>query len=218
MLVLIIPYTLADTPNTPNAPAEQTIDGLVRLEHTRVDAVYAAPGMTLAPYRKVMLDPPDVAFKRDWQRSHPEITGEDAIRLRSQLAASFQDAFAGELQKGGYEIAYKPGPDVLMVRASIINLDISAPHRLGVPGPQPKSYVISAGEMTLLAELRDSQSGALLARVADRKKGRESPELRVASAITNVTEARQAFTYWASLLREALDAAKTASPPAPSSP
>jgi len=209
---LMISYIYADAPS---ASREQTIDGLVRLENSRVDVAYVAPGMTLAPYSKVMLDPPDVAFKRDWRSRHPEITGEDAVRLRAELSASFHDVFAGELQKGGYALVYQPGPDVLMVRASIIDLDIAAPDRRGVPGPQPTTYVISSGEMTLLAELRDSQSGALLARVADRKKGRESPELRVANAITNATEARNAFTHWATLLRDRLNDAKTVAQASP---
>jgi len=52
-----------------NAPpvAERTPDGLVRVQSKQVDTVYAVPGVSLARYKRVMLDSVDLAFKLDWQ-------------------------------------------------------------------------------------------------------------------------------------------------------
>ena len=60
-------------------------------------------------------------------------------------------------------------------------------------------YVVFPGEMTLLAELRDSQSGAILVRAADREKGRDFGNLQIASRVTNSAEAQRAFAMWAGL-------------------
>jgi hypothetical protein len=188
---------------------ERTVDGLSRVPSKRVDRVYTAPGVTLAPYRRVMLDPIDVAFKRDWERQHPEVSPAELARIRSEAAELFQKIFARELaDKGGYALADQPAPDVLRVRASIVDLDIAAPD---VPTASTvRRYVVSPGEMTLLAELRDSQSGAILVRAADREKGRQFGNLQIANSVTNSAEAQRAFAMWAGLLRDALDAAKEA--------
>jgi hypothetical protein len=192
----------------PIRAAEQTLDNLTRVENAKVDVLFVAPGVSLAKYREVMLDPVEVAFKADWHEKHPEVTREDVARLRGQFSATFHDAFVQELQRnGGYPIVNEPGPDVLRLRASIVDLDISAPDTRS-PGAPPTRYVISPGEMTLLAELRDSESGALLARAADRQRGRQSGELQVATGATNAAAAQRAFKFWAGLLRQALDAAR----------
>jgi hypothetical protein len=195
------------------AATEESLDNLIRVASSKVDVLYVAHGASLAKYHKVMLDPVDVSFKADWHTSHPEVTGEDVARLRGQFSASFHDSFVRELQvNGGYPVVTQPGPDVLELRASIRNLDISAPDTRA-PGPPPTKYVISPGEMTLIAELRDSESGAVLARAADRKQGRQTGQLEVATEATNAAAAQRAFQFWASVLRGALDAAREGGAP-----
>ena len=69
-----------------NAPpvAENTADGLVRVQSKQVDTVYAKPGASLARYKRVMLDSVELAFKHDWQKRHPEVSESDVTRVRSQ--------------------------------------------------------------------------------------------------------------------------------------
>lgn len=193
----------------PDAPV-RTPDGLVKIANAKVDSVYAAPGMSLARYRRVMLDSIDVAFKADWQQRHPEISADEVAMIRHGAESVFRAEFAKELEKGGYSMASQPGPDVLRVAASIVDLDFAA--STGASADKP-AYVVSPADMSLLAELRDSQSGAMIARVADRKSGRGSGNLQVADQAAYTAEARAAFTRWASLLREALDAARKAPGP-----
>lgn len=210
---IAITFALSSCVLRPPAP-DRTVDGLQRIQSRRVDTVYTAPGMSLAGYKRVMLDPVDVAFKKDWQRAHPEIEAADMERIRAELATMFREVFARELDdRGGYELAEHSAPDVLRVSASIVDLDIAAPDA-GSAGPT-RSYVVSPGEMTLLAELRDSVSGAILVRAADRERGRGFGDLQIANSVTNSAEASRAFAMWAGLLRDALDAARTASPTSP---
>ena len=97
--------------------------------------------------------------------------------------------------------------DVLEVRASIVNLDIYAPD--GKDSTVHRNYVLKAGEATLVAELRDSRTGALLARIIDRREMREYPEFQLASDVMNSAEARDLVGLWSRVLRRYLDAART---------
>ena len=190
--------------------AERTPDGLVRVQSKQVDTVYALPGVSLAKYHRVMLDSVDLAFKLDWQKRHPEITESDITRIRSQGSAVFNEIFTSALTlNNGYPIVTQPGPDVLRVTASITELDVAgAPDSFG----NKRMYVVSPNDLTLLMELRDSTTGALLARAIDRDKGRAVGNLQVADAVSNSAEARRALELWAGLLRGALDGARNAAP------
>lgn len=189
----------------PDAPV-RTPDGLVKMQNERVDSVYAAPGLSLARYRRVMLDEVDVAFKHDWQTRHPQIPADEVAAIRHGAASLFRVEFSNALEKGGYPTANAPAPDVLRVAATIVDLDFVAPNAGAATAGQ--SFVVSSADMSLVAELRDSQSGAMLARVADQKRGRSYGNLQVADQKTNTAEARAAFAAWAGMLRDALDAAR----------
>ena len=183
-----------------------TPDGLQKRPSSRVDSVYAAPGASLVKYRKVMLDDLDVAFKSDWQVRHPGITASEIGDIRTLGASLFRAAFAGELEKGGYPVVTAPGPDVLRVKASVVDVDFASASAAaaGVAG----AYIVSTADVSLLAELRDSQSGAVIARVIDRNRGRNQGNLQMSSDANPSKEALQAFTTWAGLLRDALDEAR----------
>lgn len=192
-----------------DAPAlDQALPGLVRVPSKQVDAVYVARGATLAPYQRVMLDSVEIAFKADWEKRHPEVQADDMARFRSQASAVFHEIFSFALSKnGGYGLTTQAGADVLRVSASITELDISATP--GTVGAQ-RMYVVSPGDLTLLMNLRDSRSGAVLVHAVDREKGRTFGNLQVADSVSNSAEARRALEMWADLLRKALDDARAA--------
>jgi len=195
-----------------NAPpvTEKTSDGLVRVQSKQVDTVYAKPGVSLARYKRVMLDSVELAFKLDWEKRHPEVSESDIARIRSQGSAVFYDIFSSALTlNNGYPLTTQPGADVLRVTASITELDVAATP--GTTGTQ-RMYVVSPSDLTLSMELRDSATGALLVRAIDREKGRAAGDLRVEGAVSNSAEARKALEMWAGLLRGALDGARNAAP------
>src|SRR4051794_19727407 len=43
-------------------------DGLVKVKSKRLELVYLAPGADFRGYTKVMIDPTEVAFRKNWQR------------------------------------------------------------------------------------------------------------------------------------------------------
>ena len=93
---------------------------------------------------------------------------------------------------------------MLRVRAGIFNLYVNAPDT----GPaRSRTIVCSAGEMTLIAELTDSASGQVLARVADRQEATNN-RMQLTNNMVNETEARWIAADWAKALRKALDNAQ----------
>jgi Protein of unknown function (DUF3313) len=191
-------------------PPEVSHDGLQLVKSKKLDLVYVRPGATLSGYTKVAIDPVEVAFDKKWEPDPRAVDDEDRERIRSELADEFQKVFTKELQeKGGYQIVNTAGPDVLRVTAAIIDLYITAPDASSKTAGRVNSYVISAGSMTLVAELRDSQTGAILARVADRKGGRETGPVQWATSTSNRAAARSVLAGWARILRDALDDAKS---------
>jgi hypothetical protein len=70
------------------------------------------------------------------------------------------------------------------------------------------TYAVSAGEMSLVADLRDSASGDVLVRVFDHASANESTWPHQITDVENVAEARAAA--WARALRSELDLAKAA--------
>lgn len=69
---------------------------------------------------------------------------------------------------------------------------------------------MSAGEMTLYMEMFDSESGQILARVADREEASTGPVATMANSATNIGAAEDVAAEWARILRNAFDRAHAA--------
>ena len=62
-------------------------DGLVQVKPKRLDAVFLLPGADFRVYNKIMMDPVEVAFEKDWAaRLQPR--GHDDCRSGSTTATS----------------------------------------------------------------------------------------------------------------------------------
>ena len=94
---------------------------------------------------------------------------------------------------------------MLRVKAGIVNLYVTAPDTMSAG--RSRSYVVSAGEMTLFAELFDAESGQVLARVADRRRARDNSSLTLSDSMVNTDEATVIASRWAGILRDGLDKA-----------
>jgi hypothetical protein len=63
--------------------------------------------------------------------------------------------------------------------------------------------------MTLFAELYDSESGQVLARLVDRREARNTTgSLTLSNSATNAADAEAIASTWARILRKALDQAQ----------
>lgn len=193
------------------AAAQWSEDGLRKVEARGLDLAYARPGADLSVYHKVLVKPVSVAFRRNWERDMAIATGtriraSDTQRIRDELAQIVRDEVAGELAKGGYQVVEAPGEDVLELDLSVVELQLNAPD-LPTPGVV-RSYTVSFGEMTLIADLHDSATGQTVMRILDHDTGRDFGVLRYTTRVENAREMRITANAWARALRKQLDLAK----------
>ena len=189
-------------------------DGLKKINLKGIDMAYALPDASLAGYTKIIVEPVGVAFHKDWKPnsgSTGRVSAADQQKIRQNVAKTVHDAFVEELKAGGYAIVTDPGPDTLRVKANVINLYITAPDVMS-PG-RSRVYTASAGEMTLLAELEDSDTDAVIVRVIDRHQARSTGTFQITTSVSNAAEVRTAASSWAKILRTSLDDAKTIGAP-----
>lgn len=194
-------------------------DGLQLVPNSRMAAVYVQPGADLAPYYRVMLAEPQVAFRKNWERdlrsqSASKLSASSRVntsKIKENLAQEFKSVFTDKLTMGGYEVVTQAGDDVLLILPAIVNLDITAPETSG--SGRTNSYVRSAGEMTLYIELYDSVTGDIIAKAVDRQVDRESNQMYTwANSATNKAAADRILNGWADILIAALNEAKAPAP------
>jgi hypothetical protein len=202
MLLASVAVSAADA----SVEEAMSYDGLQKISVKGIDLAYARPGAQLSTYRRVMIDPVEVSFSRYPRRpgSRLPISQADRDRIRTGVANIVHEEFVRELQSNNYQIVTEPGPDVLRVRANVINLIVNAPDS---GTARTSTFVVSAGEMTLVAELFDSESGEVEARLVDRRQARSTGRLQLSGAMQNADEARTIAAAWARILRTALDRA-----------
>jgi hypothetical protein len=208
-LTLVLATGVLDA-SSKEADAAMARDGLQKITVDGIEVAYARPGASLAGYKRLMLDPMEVSLDKSW---HPTRTGStrtlnsrDREKIRAEVAAIIEDAFVKEIRaKGSYPVVTETAPDVLRVKASVVNVSLAAPDTGNVAGTN--TYVRHAGVMTLMAELYDSASGQVLARIADRHEANDRGRIHIANDSFNEGEVRIIATEWADILLHALDKA-----------
>jgi hypothetical protein len=194
---------------------EITEDGLHLVKGSKLAIVYAEPGADLAPYHRVKMMDPYVAFKKNWLRDQRRssaqklrISSSDMQKIKNSLASEFKTVFTDELKNGGFEVVDEVGEDVLLIRPAIINLDVNAPDTMSAG--MSRTYTSSAGEMTMYIELYDSITGDLIVKALDRRSDtRNSGFYTWSNSVTNTAAARRILKGWAEILVKALQEAKS---------
>lgn len=184
-------------------------DGLHLAKNSKVRIAYVKPGATLADYRRVMLLDCYVDFVEDWQRDYNmdqvglsgRVSDKDAERIKRDLAAEFRKVFTDELTRKGYPVVEAAAPDVLLLRPALINVDVTAPD-IATSG-RSRTFVESAGAMTLYMEIYDATTETLLARVID-PQADDSAFASQANRVTNKAAADRILRDWAELLAKRL--------------
>jgi len=195
-----------------NELPEVSPEGLKLIKGTKLGAVYMKEGADFSGYDKVAILDCDVAFKKHWKREQNRehfgsVSDEDIVRIRTKLADEFMKVFSEELVKKGNEISMTAASDVLVLRPSIINLDINAPDTR-TPGTS-YSIASSAGQMTLYLELYDSITHDLLARVIDTEADRGFDNFTLQNEATGRRAADHILRKWADILGDFLQHARS---------
>ncbi|HEX5008708.1 MAG TPA: DUF3313 family protein [Hyphomonadaceae bacterium] len=193
--------------------------GLRTIETKMFDQAQLLPGTDFAAYTRVMIDPTEVAFRKNWQKDWNDkhfdfderITDDDARRILSAVQTGFQDIFTKAYLDAGYQVVSTPGQDVLRLKTYILNLDIAAPD---FQKSNVRTLSKEGGGGVLVLEARDSMSGALLAQAADRRDIGDTALAMRRTKETNRADFEGAFKAWAKISVEGLARLK-ALPPVP---
>lgn len=191
-----------------SAGVEPTFDGLYPVEGGRMDGAWARPDFSVEPYSKIMLQGVGIEYRPGGATRYSATRSEEHYAMtpeqKERFEAEMRDAFLGELSKGEhYEIVTEPGPDVLLVRGGLLDVVSYVP-----PDPVGNSdiYLSRVGEATLVLEMRDSVSGAILVRAIDRRAAEDIARgFTNSNRVSNRSEARRLAQTWGRILREGLD-------------
>lgn len=202
---------------TEAADSPATWDGLVEVPSDRLDVVFLQPGADFRGYTKVLLDPTEVAFKKDWQRDYNRSTtslsgrvnDRDVERAIAQGVSTAGDIFAEAWSEGGYSVVTTPGEDVLRVRTGLLDVSVAAPDTGGAG--RSYTFTAEAGAATFFVEVRDSVTGALLGRAVDRRwVGENTTAWR--TRVSNRADFRREVRRWAEISVRGMNELKALSP------
>lgn len=187
-------------PSVPAAtPQNTTGEGLVRVENSRFDEVYVRPGFDLADYDAVILAPVSISYKS--ARPDNELNDRQLELMKRYFTEELKGAFS---EGGQYRLVNEAGPSKIRVHAGVTDLEINVPtdkpaiHRNVV-------FVASSGQMTLVTDIYDAQTGEALVRIKDRRLARN--HWHKVTSVSEWSEVRAAFRYWAQIAKERIDAA-----------
>jgi len=164
-----------------------------KVTESKVDSAYVQPGVDFSRYSRLLPVPLEIYFVEG--QTAPE--SDDLARIRQ----IFRTAFLAEIGDD-FPIVQEPGADVLGVRASLVDLELSSGTG-DLPVGSPASDIVASGKLSFFMELTDSTTGEVLARAGDQEK--------TDSTISSVAAERDwgrvetAAQHWARLFRNFLD-------------
>ena len=190
-----------------SADAELSHDGLSPVKDAVVDKLWVRPDFDLRGYTKLLLNPVGIQYRpvksvsrvSSSRSTEFPVTDSQKVRLIEIINEEFGKTLSN-LER--YEIVDEPGSDVLVLRGAIIDVVSRIPPDR--PG-RTEYYLSSVGEATLVIELLDSQSGAPLVRVVDRRAANQTGYTYRSSTPMNTSQIRQVAGYWARLLAKRLE-------------
>jgi hypothetical protein len=102
-----------------------------------------------------------------------------------------------------FTIVTEPGPDVLLIQGILLDVVSFIPEqRAG----RSEVFLSRIGEVTVVLEIRESVSGAILARAVERRAAENAgATMSRSNTVTNSAEFRRIARRWATVLREGLD-------------
>jgi hypothetical protein len=191
-------------------------DGLVRVNSERMELVYLAPEADFRPFTKVMLDPSMMAVEKNWLRDQRRrstglsgaVSERDVVRALEAGQRQFDEFFAEAFTKAGFEVVTAPGPEVVRISPGVFDIDVFAPD---TSVGRNRSFSEDAGAATVIIEVRDSISNALLGRAVERRIAGDNGSW-VRNSASNRADFDRLFRRWAEVSAEGLTELKALSP------
>jgi hypothetical protein len=177
---------------------------------SQLEGVWVKPDADISEYGRVLIGPVRMSYKRRPSRSGMSgnfpLSDDQTERLEQML----REELEGEIESSqSWSLAEAPGGDVLLIEPFLLDLVVSVPP--GQTAGRDYTFSTSAGQVTLMLEVRDSQSEEILARVADRREatnpGASSQQLTWSNPVSNAAAVRTLFRRWARIFVARLETA-----------
>lgn len=184
--------------------------GLEPVEMRGIDYAAMSPTTDFGRYQRVVVDPVTVSFDEKWEPLRTgtrfEPTETDLARLGEELGEAVRESFADEIRDAErYELVDVAAPGALRVHAVLVDVRLNAPD---LPTPtRIEQFARSAGEWTLVAELIDTESGAVVGRLVDRWVDPEDRYMQRMTRVENLHAMRRAADAWARAVHRYLEVA-----------
>jgi hypothetical protein len=209
--VVLVACTTAPPTIQTGPDAELSFDGLHKVDNSQADVAWARPDFDISGYTKIWPISAGIEYRqvKDRGRSTMARSQGGPYFINDKSRAQFEElvgtVFKEELEKiEKYELVDGPGPDVLMIRGGLLDVTSYVPP--DPVGGRSHVFLSSVGEATLVLELRDSETGTILARSVDRRAAETiGGTFTRSNSVTNSAEARRLIRYWGTRLREGLD-------------
>ena len=198
------------TPTLDTGPnAEITFDGLHAVQNSTATKAWAMPGLDLSGYNKIMFEGAGIEFRPGGESGRTsasrskagpyEVTEEQKARFRQVVGETLQDEL-GKSER--FTLVNEAGPDVLLIRAALLDVvSYVPPETVG----RSEVYLTQIGAVTLVLEIRDSITDAILVRAIDNSIIGDDRVMTRSNRVTNATEVKRVIRRWSSTLRERLD-------------
>jgi hypothetical protein len=162
-------------------------------DNSRIESARIAVGVDFSQYDRLQATDMGIYFPEGSAMSDG-----DLYRLRQ----TFRTAFMEELH--AYSISREPGPTTIRVEASLIDLRGANNTSAAAATMRPEIRdMATPGSLVFLMQLKDSQTGEVLARAADSAR---APAFGVGGATqTDWAAVDDAASHWARLFRTFLD-------------
>jgi hypothetical protein len=212
LLVFLLAGCASSTPTLDTGPdAEVTFDGLFPVKGGSFDAAWARDDVDLTQYTKLMLQGVGIEYRPGGEtgRTYMARTSADHFEVtekqKGDFAALMGEVFREELGKSEhFTIVDEPGPDVLLIKGALLDVVSYVPPDVATSS-RDRIYLSRVGEATLVLELRDSITEAILARAIDRRAAESAFSMSESNRVRNRSEVRRMAQTWARMLRTRLD-------------
>jgi len=169
---------------------QTTVESYRKVPDSRADSAFIQPGVDFSRYRKLQPVPLEIYYYEGEVEPHPE----DLARVRQIFRKAFLSAIGDD-----YELVEEPGPDVLGVRASLVDLELS-PAIGTLPVSGRAAALVANGQLTFFMELTDSETGKVLARAGDSEEA--TSEIAVTNQPRDWSKTEVAAEKWAQMFRD----------------
>lgn len=209
VLLTVVLSSSAQAQEPVGTAAAQAMDEMVEVR-SKFKETWVHPAADIGRYSKIMLGEADFEFRDvgPAQKSRSSLRSTShkqefgiAEADREKFKQVVGDAFSKEMERSKkFQIVSTPGPGTILVQGAVMDIVSSVP-----PDTIGRSdvYLSSVGEATLILELLDSESGAVLAYVEDRRKMQKPG----GGSIDRMTMPTNSVTVWSDVGRWARSAA-----------